>query len=98
MAGGGGILSYPEEKIIVKISWGLGRKPNNQDEMCGILLGLTLAHDMGISDFTILVDFMITIQHLINGSYPKENLLNLLLKRINHALNLLSSFSLFHIL
>ena len=50
----------------------MGRKTNNRAKMYGFLLGLTLAHDMGIFKLIILGDSMITIEHLINGSYPKK--------------------------
>lgn len=44
-----------------KYSYGLGQKSNNQSEMYGLFLGISLAQEHGIKDINILGDSFIII-------------------------------------
>lgn len=71
---------------------------NNQAEMYDLQLSPILAKDLNIPNMEILLDSLLTIQHLHRGSCPKENNLKPMLQRISRALEFFPLKSFFHIL
>lgn len=54
-------------------------------EMYGLLLGIQLAKERGISGITIAGDSLITIKFLQIGTTPNANKLNLLLQELRES-------------
>lgn len=98
VAGGGGILSNLEGIIEFRYAWGLGWKTNNQAEVYGLFLGLTLAQKKGIKIIQALRDSMIIIRHMIYATRDKNTTLNQIIKRYHGLLPSFDLVSFYHIL
>lgn len=92
-------MSLNREGIIMeKLSWGLGRKSNNQVEMYSIFLGLTLTSKRGIKYIPILDDSFLIIHHPRTKTSLANNMLSLLFHRIITILKYFSNYSPYDIL
>ena len=95
---GGKILLNLKRSIVDKFSWGLTKKNNNQIEIYGLYLGLTIYQHRGIKDITILGDSYLAISNLRANTPRKDNMLSLLFHCIKDTLRCFSRSPSFHIL
>ena len=98
VAGGGGVIIFPEGNIETEYYWNIGNDTNNMAEAYGIWQGLKLLEAMGVDEAIMLGDSRLIIQAM-NGTSQCQNLrLSRLLKRILFISRSFQHLEFFHIL
>jgi len=93
-AGAGIVLVSPEGEVILKKSFFLGEKTNNEAEYLALWLGLKEACKRGIKNLYIFMDSQLVVNHL-KGVYklkaphlmPIYNQIQQLLKRLSYQIH-----------
>jgi len=87
-AGVGIVLTTTDNKVITETSIFLGVTTNNAAEYMGLIYGLQIAQQHGISRINIFTDSMLIVKH-ISGEYKIRNTrLEPLYKRVQELLKL----------
>eukprot|EP00253_Pinus_taeda_P035640 PITA_35640 len=81
-AGAGGIIKDSQGKTIVTYEWGLGSMSNNKAEAYSLLLGTSIARNLGLQNPLIMGDSAIIIEAMTSGKDFKQMALNSIKGRI----------------
>eukprot|EP00253_Pinus_taeda_P032878 PITA_32878 len=97
-AGAGGTIRDPQGKTIVTYEWGLGTMSNNKAEAYSLLLGTSIAKNLGIQNLLVMGDSAIIIAAMNSGNDFKQIALNRIKGRIMDQVRCFNKVTFKHIL
>eukprot|EP00253_Pinus_taeda_P026690 PITA_26690 len=97
-AGAGGVIKDSQGKTIVKYEWGLGSMSNNKAEAYSLLLGTSIARNLGLQNLLIMADSAIIIVAMTSRKDFKQMALNSIKGRIMETIRSFSEVTFKHIL
>jgi ribonuclease HI len=97
-AGGGGIISNPNENIILRYAWGLGIESTNKAEALSLWQGLTQALSLNIQDLIMIGVSRMIIQVLNQNTRVANGKLQHVIDKIIILRRHFHSIQMFHVL